>query len=125
MRILAVTVLTSMDQRDLVEVGAVGPAEDLVVRRARLAAAAGADGVVASPLEAAAIRAVVPPGFLIVTPGVRGAGQAAGDQKRVATAAEARAAGADLVVVGRPIRDADHPAAAAAAIARELAAAGR
>ncbi len=119
-RILAVTVLTSLDERDLDEVGARGPLDELVVRRARLAAEAGADGVVASPREAALVRAAVPAGFLIVTPGVRPSGSAAGDQKRVATAAEARAAGADLVVVGRPIRDAADPAAAARAIAAEL-----
>jgi orotidine-5'-phosphate decarboxylase len=126
LRILAVTVLTSLDRRDLAEVGeGVEPAE-LVVRRARLAIDAGADGVVASPQEAAAVRQIAPPGFLIVTPGVRptdGAG-AIGDQKRVATARSARAAGADLVVVGRPIRDAADPAAAARAIAAEIAAAG-
>jgi orotidine-5'-phosphate decarboxylase len=114
-------VLTSLDQRDLAEVGVEVPVAELVVQRAKLAIESGADGVVASPREAAAIRAVAPAGFLIVTPGVRGAGDQAGDQKRVATAAEARAAGADLVVVGRPIRDAEDPAAAARAIALELA----
>jgi len=119
-RILAVTVLTSLDERDLAEIGATGPLEELVVRRARLAAEAGADGVVASPREAALVRAALPADFLIVTPGVRPAGAASGDQKRVLTAAEARAAGADLVVVGRPIRDAADPAAAARAIAAEL-----
>jgi orotidine-5'-phosphate decarboxylase len=119
-RILAVTVLTSLDEGDLDETGARGPLGELVVRRARLAADAGADGVVASPREAGLLRAVLPAGFLIVTPGVRPSGAASGDQKRVATAAEARAAGADLVVVGRPIRDAADPAAAAAAIAAEL-----
>ncbi|HUS67628.1 MAG TPA: orotidine-5'-phosphate decarboxylase [Kofleriaceae bacterium] len=124
LRILAVTVLTSMDERDLAEVGATGPIADLVVRRAVLAAEAGADGVVASPHEAALLRAALPAGFLVVTPGVRAAGQDAGDQKRVMSAGEARAAGADLVVVGRPIRDAADPAAAARAIAAELAAAG-
>ena len=122
LRILAVTVLTSMDERDLAEVGASGPIAELVVRRARLAAEAGADGVVASPHEAALLRAALPRDFLVVTPGVRAAGQDAGDQKRVMSAGEARAAGADLVVVGRPIRDAADPAAAARAIAAELSA---
>jgi orotidine-5'-phosphate decarboxylase len=125
LRILAVTVLTSLDQRDLAEVGEDVPLAELVLRRARLAIDAGADGVVASPHEAAAIRRIAPPGFLIVTPGVRPGSSAGGDdQKRVASAAEARAAGADLVVVGRPIRDAADPAGAARAIAAELAAAG-
>jgi orotidine-5'-phosphate decarboxylase len=120
-RVLAVTVLTSMDERDLAAIGAVGPVADLVARRAALAASAGCHGVVASPQEAAAIRAAAPAGFLIVTPGVRPAGTDAGDQKRIATPAAARKAGADLVVVGRPIRDAADPAAAARAIAHELA----
>ncbi len=122
-RILAVTVLTSMDERDLVEVSGGGTVEELVLRRAQLAMEAGCDGVVASPLEAARIRAGATEDFLIVTPGVRPAGAAAGDQKRVMTPRDARAAGADLIVVGRPIRDADDPAAAARSIAAELAAA--
>jgi orotidine-5'-phosphate decarboxylase len=122
-RILAVTVLTSLDEADLADVGAIGPAADLVLRRARLAIAAGCDGVVASPHEAAAIRALAPAGFLVVTPGVRPAGAEAGDQKRITTPAVARGAGADLLVVGRPIRDAADPAAAARAIAAEIAAA--
>jgi orotidine-5'-phosphate decarboxylase len=120
-RVLAVTVLTSMDERDLAAVGAVGPIAELVARRAALAASSGCHGVVASPQEAAAIRKLAPPGFLIVTPGVRPAGADAGDQKRIATPASARAAGADLVVVGRPIRDAADPTAAARAIADEMA----
>ncbi len=120
-KILAVTVLTSMDDADLAAVGAQGPVEDLVRRRADLAAAAGCHGVVASPREAAAIRARVPEGFLIVTPGVRPAGAAVGDQKRVTTPAQAREAGADMVVVGRPLRDAEDSAAAARAIVAELA----
>ncbi|MEZ4402049.1 MAG: orotidine-5'-phosphate decarboxylase [Kofleriaceae bacterium] len=119
-RVLAVTVLTSLTDAELAEVGAVGGAAALVSARAALAAAAGCHGVVASPEEAAAIRAAAPADFLIVTPGIRPAGADAGDQRRIATPAAARAAGADLIVVGRPIRDAADPAAAARAIAVEL-----
>jgi orotidine-5'-phosphate decarboxylase len=119
-RVLAVTVLTSLDDADLAQIGAHGPVRDLAVTRARLAIAAGCAGVVSSPREAAAIRAIAPSGFLIVTPGVRPAGADAGDQKRVMTPREARAAGADLIVVGRPLRDAGDPAAAARAIIAEL-----
>jgi orotidine-5'-phosphate decarboxylase len=120
MRVLAVTVLTSLDEADLAAIGAPGPVGALVARRAALAVAAGCHGAVASPQEVAAVRAAAPPGFLIVTPGVRPAGAARDDQKRVMTPREARAAGADLVVVGRPVRDAADPAAAARAIASEL-----
>jgi orotidine-5'-phosphate decarboxylase len=119
-RVLAVTVLTSLDDADLAQIGAHGPVGDLVRRRAELAVAAGCGGLVASPHEASALRASVPADFWIVTPGVRPAGAAHGDQKRVATPASARAAGADLVVVGRPLRDAPDPAAAARAIVAEL-----
>jgi orotidine-5'-phosphate decarboxylase len=120
-KVLAVTVLTSLDASDLAADGNPLAVEELVVRRARLAESAGCDGVISSPREAAAIRAAVKPGFLIVTPGVRPAGGDAGDQKRVATAKEARAAGADAVVVGRPIRDAADPRAVVAALLQELA----
>lgn len=120
MRVLAVTVLTSLDEADLSAIGAQGPVAELVKKRAALAISAGCAGVVASPHEVAAVRAIAPDGFLIVTPGVRPAGAAAGDQKRVMTPAQARAAGADLVVVGRPLRDAPDPAAAARAIVEEL-----
>jgi orotidine-5'-phosphate decarboxylase len=119
-KVLAVTVLTSLDDADLAQIGAIGPVRELVVKRAQLAIVAGCAGVVASPHEIAAIRAIAPPGFLIVTPGVRPAGAAVGDQKRVMTPGQARAAGADLVVVGRPLRDAPDPAAAARAIVAEL-----
>ena len=119
-RVLAVTVLTSLDDADLATVGCQGPVGELVRRRAELAIAAGCAGIVASPHEVAAVRAIAPAGFLIVTPGVRPAGAASGDQKRVTTPREARTAGADLVVVGRPLRDAPDPAAAARAIAAEL-----
>ena len=122
-KLLGVTVLTSMDDHDLAEVGT-GPGVGAVVaRRAALAVAAGLQGVVTAVTDAAAVRAAVPRDFLIVTPGVRPAGTAAGDQKRIATPAAARAAGADLIVVGRPIRDAADPRAAAAAIVAELASA--
>lgn len=121
MRVLAVTVLTSLDDGDLADVGAQGPVADLVKRRAELAHRAGCHGIVASPHEVARVREIVPREFLIVTPGVRPAGTAAGDQKRVMTPAQARAAGSDLVVVGRPLRDAPDPAAAARAIVAELA----
>jgi orotidine-5'-phosphate decarboxylase len=120
-RVLAVTVLTSLDDADLAAVGCQGPIGELVRRRAELAIAAGCAGIVASPHEVAHVRAIAPADFLIVTPGVRPAGSAAGDQKRVTTPRQARAAGADLVVVGRPLRDAAEPAAAARAIVAELA----
>src|SRR5262249_13071541 len=94
--ILAGTVLTSLGDADLAQIGAQGPVADLVVRRTRLAIEAGCPGVVASAHEIAAIRAIAPPGFLIVTPGVRPAGAAVGDQKRVMTPRQARDAGADL-----------------------------
>jgi orotidine-5'-phosphate decarboxylase len=121
-RVLAVTVLTSLDESDLRDIGAQGPVGALVMQRARLAIDTGCAGVVASPHEIAAVRAIAPPGFLIVTPGVRPADVAAGDQKRVMTPREARAAGADLVVVGRPLRDASDPARAARVVVDDLAA---
>jgi orotidine-5'-phosphate decarboxylase len=124
LRILAVTVLTSLDRGDLdaalIRDGAVA---DLVVERAARAFESGAHGVIASPLEAPAIRALAEArGRLIVTPGVRPAGSPANDQKRVATAAEAIAGGADHVVVGRPILRAVDPRAAALGLLDELAA---
>jgi orotidine-5'-phosphate decarboxylase len=120
LKVLGVTVLTSLDDADLASVGVADTVDVAVSRRAALAAACGLAGVVASPREAARVRAAVPPSFLIVTPGVRMA-ERKDDQKRVATPRAAREAGADLVVVGRPIRDAADPAAAAAAIIAELA----
>lgn len=122
MRILAVTVLTSLDEADLHDIGAVGPIEALVVRRATLAVRAGCGGIVASPNEVAALRNALPSTCWLVTPGVRPAGSSHGDQKRVTTPGAARSAGADLVVVGRPIRDAADPAAMARTIVAELAA---
>ncbi|WP_417720510.1 orotidine-5'-phosphate decarboxylase [Salipiger sp.] len=121
-QILAVTILTSLDRKDLDD-GLILPGDiaDLVVQRAARAFAAGADGVIASPNEAAAIRALPEAeGKLIVTPGVRPAGSANDDQKRIATPASAIAAGADHIVVGRPVWRAENPRAAALAIAAEL-----
>ena len=125
LKILAVTILTSLDRADLdaalLRDGAVA---DLVVERAGRAFLAGADGVIASPQEAALIRALPEAaGKLIVTPGVRPAGAALGDQKRVETPASALAAGADHLVVGRPIWQAADPRAAAEVIQAEIAAA--
>jgi orotidine-5'-phosphate decarboxylase len=121
-RILAVTVLTSLDRADL-DANLIRPGDlaEIALERAARALAAGADGVIASPQEAAAIRALPEAaGRLIVTPGVRPAGAAAGDQKRIATPAEAIARGADHIVVGRPIWQAEDPAAAARAVVAEL-----
>lgn len=119
--VLAVTLLTSMNEQTLAEVGIAGPVASRVAALARLAQAAGADGVIASPHEVPAVRAACGPGFLIVTPGVRPAGQAVGDQQRVATPAQALAAGADYLVIGRPITRAPDPPAAALAIGQEMA----
>jgi orotidine-5'-phosphate decarboxylase len=123
MKILAVTILTSLDRADLdASLIKAGEITDLVQERAGRALEAGADGVIASPQEAALIRALPEAkGKLIVTPGVRPAGAALGDQKRVATPAQAIADGADHIVVGRPIWQADDPRAAALAITAEMA----
>lgn len=121
-RLLAVTVLTSLTDADLAEIGYGAGAAELVERRARQALACGVDGVVASPLEAARIREIVGPDFLIVTPGVRPAGAAMNDQARAATPAAALAAGASHLVIGRPITEADDPLAAVDAILQEMAA---
>lgn len=121
-KILAVTILTSLDRADLdASCLKAGDVRDLVLERAARALEAGADGVIASPQEAGAIRALPEAkGKLIVTPGVRPAGADAGDQKRIATPAHALAAGADHIVVGRPIWQAADPRAAAHAILSEL-----
>lgn len=121
LKLLGVTVLTSMDDGDVADAGYGMNARDLVARRAADAKAAGMDAVVASPAEAAAVRAIVGPDFVIVTPGVRPAGSVAGDQRRVATPADAIRAGADYLVVGRPITAAADPKAAADAIVAEIA----
>lgn len=120
--VIAVTLLTSLSPEQVRdELGVARPASEQVVALARLAQDSGLDGVVASPLEAAAIRAACGPAFVIVTPGVRPAGAALGDQQRAATPRAARAAGADYLVVGRPITAAEDPVAAARMIAEELA----
>ncbi|MEX2100808.1 MAG: orotidine-5'-phosphate decarboxylase [Acidimicrobiia bacterium] len=117
--ILAVTVLTSLDDEVLGLVGQAGAAEQ-VLRLAHLAVEAGAEGIVCAPTDVAAVRAAVGPGPVLVTPGVRPEGAAVHDQARVATPATAIAAGADRIVVGRPITGAADPAAAARAILEEL-----
>ena len=122
LKILAVTILTSLDRADL-DAGLIKPGDlpDLVAERAGHAFEAGADGVIASPQEAAMIRALPQAtGRLIVTPGVRPVGSALGDQKRVATPAQAVADGVDHIVVGRPVWAAADPRAAAEAILSEL-----
>lgn len=121
MKILAVTVLTSIDAATLADTGVSGGPVQQVLRLARLAVAAGADGLVCSPREVAPLRAALGEGPALVVPGVRPAGSAADDQARTATPEEMAAAGADFVVVGRPITKAADPAAAATAIARALA----
>jgi orotidine-5'-phosphate decarboxylase len=123
LKLLAVTVLTSMDEKDIAAAGYAGSVSALVARRAAGARAAGIDGIVASPAEAAAIRRIVGRDVAIVTPGIRPAGAAAGDQKRVASPADAIRAGADYLVVGRPITGAIDPKAAADAIVAEITAA--
>jgi orotidine-5'-phosphate decarboxylase len=123
--ILAVTVLTSLKDSDMAEIGVEGAVSEQVLRLARLAKSAGCQGVVTSPREAAALRKELGRDFLIVTPGVRPAGGANGDQARVSTPAQAIAAGASHIVVGRPITGSKDPAAAARAIVEEIAGALR
>ncbi len=118
--VLGVTVLTSMDERELSGVGIRGTPLDAAVRLARLAREAGLRGVVASPLEIGAIREACGDDFTIVTPGIRPAGSDAGDQKRTLTPREAIVAGADYIVVGRPITGAPDRRAAAQRIVDEL-----
>jgi orotidine-5'-phosphate decarboxylase len=119
--ILGVSVLTSMDDNDVAEAGFAGDTLELVNLRARQARAAGIGGLVCSPQEAEMVRDIVGPEMAIVTPGIRPAGSAAGDQKRVMGPAEAIAAGASHLVVGRPITAAAEPRAAARAILAEMA----
>ena len=125
LKILAVTVLTSYDDIDLAESGYQMSVDDLVARRAQQAHDIGVDGLVCSPEEASPLRLVVGPEMLFVTPGIRPAGTASGDQKRVATPRQAIAAGADYLVVGRPIVQAGDPKTAAEAIVNEIAAAAQ
>ena len=122
LKILAVTVLTSLDRADLdANLIRAGDIHEITVERAARAFEAGADGVIASPQEAAAIRALPQSaGRLIVTPGIRPAGAATGDQKRIATPRQAILDGADHIVVGRPVWQATDPAAAARAVIAEL-----
>ncbi len=125
-KVLAVTVLTSLDRGDLDDLGFSCDVEQLVLSRARRALQAGCDGVVASALEAPRLRAQLDQRLLIVTPGVRPVdNRPLDDQKRVVSVSQAFAAGADYIVVGRPIRDAADPRAAAEAIQEQLAAALR
>jgi orotidine-5'-phosphate decarboxylase len=119
-KVVAVTVLTSLGEADLRRIGLAGPASDAVRRLATLAVEAGASGLVCSPQEVAAVRAEVGEDILLVTPGVRPAGADTHDQARVATPEEALQAGADLLVIGRPITGAADPGAAAGAIAASL-----
>jgi orotidine-5'-phosphate decarboxylase len=122
LKLLAVTVLTSLDRADLEQQGIKGmSAADLVAHRAGLAQQAGFDGVVASGQEAALVRQVVGRDFLVVTPGIRPAGAAEGDQTRVMTPAAAIGAGASHLVIGRPITQAADPKAAAEKILSEMA----
>jgi orotidine-5'-phosphate decarboxylase len=119
-RLLAITILTSHDDETLGEIGVNGSVAESVRRLAELAKEAGTDGVVASPQEVGTIRQACGSDFLIVTPGIRPAGAALGDQARPATPAAALAAGADFLVVGRPITEAADPGAAADAIVAEM-----
>jgi orotidine-5'-phosphate decarboxylase len=118
--ILAVTVLTSLGQADLHAVGVAATPADQLLRLGRLAIEAGADGLVCSPLEVAMLRQALGPTVKLVVPGIRPEGSAAGDQVRTMTPAQAMAAGADWIVVGRPVTAAADPAAAAAHIANGI-----
>jgi orotidine-5'-phosphate decarboxylase len=122
-QLIGVTVLTSLDDVDLRRVGQSVPARDQVLRLAELAREAGLDGVVCSPQEIVALRQRLGAGFLLVTPGIRPEWAPSGDQKRIMTPAEAVRAGADYLVIGRPITGDTNPAEAATRIAAEIAAA--
>lgn len=118
--VIAVTVLTSLDDDDLTKIGQMGPPATQVERLARLTQSCGLDGVVCSPAEIAALRAACGSDFRLIVPGIRPSWASAGDQKRIMTPREARDLGADILVIGRPITGADNPTAAAARIAEEL-----
>jgi orotidine-5'-phosphate decarboxylase len=118
--LLGVTLLTSADEHTLTEIGMHGPPADAVLRLATLAMEAGVTGLVCSPMECELLRARLGGDLFLVTPGIRPSGSMFGDQKRVATPAQAIAAGADMLVVGRPIRDAKDPRAAAAHVLEEI-----
>jgi orotidine-5'-phosphate decarboxylase len=120
-KILAVTVLTSYNEADVQEAGYRHTVADLVATRARQAKALGVDGIVCSPEEVAALRAIVGSEMSLVTPGIRPAGSSSGDQKRIMTPSRAIAAGADYLVVGRPVTEAADPKAAADSIQAEIA----
>lgn len=123
LELLAVTVLTSFGPADLADLGYTCAASDLVAARARQAAEAKVDGIVCSPLEVAMVRGITGPDAVLVTPGVRSAGAAAGDQKRVATPAEAIRNGANYLVMGRQITRAADPAGEASRVLAEIASA--
>ena len=118
--LLGVTVLTSLGEDDLGELGQAGPLAEQVVRLARLAQSCGLDGVVCSPREIAALRAACGPDFVLMVPGIRPHWATSGDQKRVMTPADALAAGADYLVIGRPVTEAQDAAAAARRIVEEI-----
>ena len=120
LKLLGVTVLTSFDQDDLADLGYPCTLADLVALRVRKAREAGIDGIVCSPLEAAAVRTIAGPEAILVTPGVRSAGAGKGDQKRVATPAEALRNGADYLVIGRQVTRAEDPSAEALRILEEI-----
>jgi orotidine-5'-phosphate decarboxylase len=121
LKILAVTVLTSYDEADLAAAGYRLGVSELVEMRAKQADATGVDGLVCSAEEVGALRGIVAPRVCLVTPGIRPAGSAAGDQKRIMTPARAIASGSDYLVVGRPVLAADDPKLAAEAIHAEVA----
>ncbi len=121
LRLLGVTVMTNLDFRDLAEQGVTRPPREMVLHRARLASAVGFDGVIASAQEAAALRHTFGPALEIITPGIRPDTSLTDDQSRTATPREAIAAGADKLVIGRPITEAEDPRLAAQAIMDEVA----